>query len=291
MMRILLVATVATAAISIATPAAAKNGAWYIGGDIGALFPNKNHYDTIATSGANVIDIQHALSVKYKTGIDIDLNAGYDFGMFKVEGEVGWKKANNDRLEFTPEFLTAVSNVTHRIQVTDDFDLGGDADIISAMVNGLLDFDFDSSQTFGGYVGGGIGAGWLKEFHDTKSSFAFQGIAGLRYAVSPNFDIGLKYRYFAMGNLDYHAAALLGTVPFDVSLHGKFHSNSVLANFTYNFGAPLPPPPPPPPLPPPPPPEPATQTCPDGSVVLATSACPAPPPPPPPPVERGERGD
>ena len=43
--------------------------------------------------------------------------------------------------------------------------------------------------------------------------------------------------------------------------------------------------------PPPPPAAPATQTCPDGSVILATAACPAPPPPPPPaPVERGERG-
>lgn len=46
------------------------------------------------------------------------------------------------------------------------------------------------------------------------------------------------------------------------------------------------PPPPPPPAPP------ATQTCADGSVILATDTCPAPPPPPPPPapVERGERG-
>lgn len=50
--------------------------------------------------------------------------------------------------------------------------------------------------------------------------------------------------------------------------------------------------PPSPPPPPPPPAQPATQTCPDGSVILATSICPAPPPPPPPPpVERGERGE
>jgi outer membrane receptor protein involved in Fe transport len=51
------------------------------------------------------------------------------------------------------------------------------------------------------------------------------------------------------------------------------------------------PPPPvytPPPAPPPPPP--ATQTCPDGSVILATDACPAPPPPPPPPPPAPERG-
>lgn len=51
---------------------------------------------------------------------------------------------------------------------------------------------------------------------------------------------------------------------------------------------------PPPPLavvaPPPPPAAPATQTCPDGSVILATAMCPAPPPPPPPPPPPGERG-
>ena len=43
----------------------------------------------------------------------------------------------------------------------------------------------------------------------------------------------------------------------------------------------VPPPPPPPPV--------ATQTCPDGSVIELSAACPAPPPPPPPPPEP-ERG-
>ncbi len=52
----------------------------------------------------------------------------------------------------------------------------------------------------------------------------------------------------------------------------------------------LAPPPPPPPLPEPV--APATQTCPDGSVILATDICPAPPPPPPPlpPEPIPERG-
>ncbi|MGI8611534.1 MAG: TonB-dependent receptor domain-containing protein, partial [Sphingomicrobium sp.] len=40
----------------------------------------------------------------------------------------------------------------------------------------------------------------------------------------------------------------------------------------------------------PPPPTPATQTGPDGSVILATDACPVPPPPPPPPAPEPERG-
>jgi iron complex outermembrane receptor protein len=44
------------------------------------------------------------------------------------------------------------------------------------------------------------------------------------------------------------------------------------------------------PPPPPPPPPPASRSCPDGSVSLATDACPAPPPPPPPPPPAPERG-
>ena len=59
-------------------------------------------------------------------------------------------------------------------------------------------------------------------------------------------------------------------------------------------GEAAPPPPPPvvapPPPPPPPAPPPATQTCADGSVILATDTCPAPPPPPPPPAPAPERG-
>ena len=63
----------------------------------------------------------------------------------------------------------------------------------------------------------------------------------------------------------------------------------------YRFGgdtapAAAPPPVVAPPPPPPPPPPPATQTCADGSVVLATEACPVPPPPPPPPPPAPERG-
>lgn len=65
----------------------------------------------------------------------------------------------------------------------------------------------------------------------------------------------------------------------------------VRAGFRFGGGhaemPPAPPPPPPPPLPPPPPPP--TQTCADGSLILASDTCPPPlaPPPPPPEPERG----
>jgi TonB-dependent receptor len=64
-----------------------------------------------------------------------------------------------------------------------------------------------------------------------------------------------------------------------------------MAGVRVSFGGEAASPPPPPALAPPmPPPPPATQTCADGSVILATGACPALPPPPQPPAAAPERG-
>ena len=40
-------------------------------------------------------------------------------------------------------------------------------------------------------------------FSDSHSGLAWQGILGLRYAISPNFDLGLKYRYFNVSDLNF----------------------------------------------------------------------------------------
>jgi hypothetical protein len=125
---------------------------------------------------------------------------------------------------------------------------------------------------------------------------ALTGIAGVRYALTPNVDAGLKYQYLHTGKLNFNDAFALNGTNFTTSAKGNYDSHSVLASLVYNFNsreaAPAPIPAAAPAPPPPPEAAPATQTCPDGSVILATSSCPAPPPPPPPPapVERGERG-
>jgi iron complex outermembrane receptor protein len=92
---------------------------------------------------------------------------------------------------------------------------------------------------------------------------------------------------------DERSATLPGNAANDLTfLRYQTYGRRFLAGFTYKFGATPPPPPPLPPAPPPPPPPaaPATQTCADGSVILATDSCPLPPPPPPPPAPAPERG-
>ena len=164
------------------------------------------------------------------------------------------------------------------------------------MLNGLVDFGPDNG--INGYVGAGVGRAKVKQFGDSDSAWAYQLIAGVRAPISDMIDVGLKYRYFRTGKLNFSdeldfvgvAPGSGGTVFFDNDT--RYSSHSLLASLILNFGgASAPAPMEPAPMAPPPPP-PATQTCPDGSVILATSSCPLPPPPPPPPapVERGERG-
>ena len=112
------------------------------------------------------------------------------------------------------------------------------------------------------------------------------------YSVTPNLKIGVQgvnltneitktTQQFTLTGLSGPRSYFMNDRRFSFIVRGTFGGSAA-----------PPPPPPPPPLPPPPP---ETQTCPDGSVVLATATCPPPPPPPlppppPPPEPAPERG-
>ncbi len=336
----------AVAAASIATPAMARDGSGYVGLEAGVMFPKDNNADvfanftttttpvtpplppgTVVPAGPADTTFSNMFGVDYKTGYDVDLIGGYDFGFFRLEAELGYKRAGLDSLEVDSGDIAALNTALNRPDndvapepvgtltplVATDFDLDGHVSVLSGMVNALL--DVGGNGGVGGYIGGGFGRARVKLLGDSDSAWAWQAIAGVYYPISSNIDIGLKYRYFRTGKLNLNndfATAIAGnadrinvgtalapvfvdqttTADLFTDFSDHFSSHSLLASLVFNFGAAAAEPPPPPPLPPPPPPEapPQTQTCPDGSVILATSACPPPPPPPPPPVERGERG-
>ena len=91
---------------------------------------------------------------------------------------------------------------------------------------------------------------------------------------------------------DERAATLPANALNDLSfLKYQTYGRRFLAGFTYKLAAPAALVAAPVILPPPPPPAaPATQTCSDGSVILASDMCPAPPPPPPPPAPAARAG-
>jgi len=329
-LRKYLLAAAAIAAVS--SPSLAQP---YLGVEGGVLFPKDQDGDVRAdftttqtpgspSVGAGPADasFNNAYGLEYKRGSDIDLIGGYDFGAFRLEAELGRKRAKLDEFGVDNGFIASLNSALNRPSAApdpgapglaplsgSDFDLNGSVKVRSIMANALLDFGNEDGLSF--YAGAGVGRARVKLLGDRDSAWAGQAIAGVRYAVSPNIDVGLKYRYFRTGkvNISDDASALAGnpnrttvagTVPVIVDqttnaqlftdFEQKFRSHSLLASLIFNFGSPAPvivaaPPPPPAPV------EvaPATQTCADGSVILATDFCPAPPPPPM-PTPAPERG-
>ncbi|GAA4043499.1 hypothetical protein GCM10022281_25900 [Sphingomonas rosea] len=275
-MRKYLLAAAAVAAI--ASPAMARDKTGYVGISAGPMIAEDISLD-VTSNGTLFKD--YAMG-DHKVGYDVDANAGYDFGAIRAELEVAYKRAAHEAYTINGS------------RVPGD----GSTKSLSIMANALLDFGDDDGWQ--GFLGGGVGlartkvnlsaAGFSGRFLK-DSGFAYQVLAGVRHPVATNVDFGLKYRFYNHDIDDAVSFAPLTTVAGDAD--SRFRSHSLLASLTYNFGAAPPPPPPPPPAepaPPPPPPPPATQTCPDGSVILATDVCPAPPPPPPPPPPAPERG-
>ncbi len=266
--------TLALASTALASPAAAVDHSWYAGVEGGAMRTEDPKLNYSFLTGGTRTTANGQIGINTKTGFDGDIIGGYDFGMVRAEAEIGYKRAGISSLDTTNVFRVGGSN-----NPTAD----GSVSALSSMANVMLDFGDDSGWS--GFVGGGVGVARLKfdisgvgagsgapNLADRDSKLAWQAIAGVRKSISPTVDLGLKYRFFNTRRMNFaDAAANQG------QYRARFRSHSLLASLIFNFAPPPPPPPPPPPAaPPPPPPPPATQTCPDGSVIAASAACPAP---------------
>ncbi len=112
MRKLALAAALATTAL--ATPAMARDDSWYIGADAGAMIVE----DTDLTI------VNPVATANYNTGYDVDGVIGYDFGGFRLESEVAFKRAYTDVVSYTNGVQSTRGNVRS----------------LSFMVNGLLDF-------------------------------------------------------------------------------------------------------------------------------------------------------
>ena len=109
----------AAAAVTVlASPAYARDGQPYFGIEGGILFPKDQDADvivdytttqTVATdptlSGTSSVVYDNAFGLDYKKGLDVDAIIGYDFGIFRLEGELGWKRAKLNDLEVDGAFI------------------------------------------------------------------------------------------------------------------------------------------------------------------------------------------
>jgi len=122
----------------------------------------------------------------------------------------------------------------------------GNVHSVALMANAIYDFIPNSRWT--PYLGAGIGAA-----NDTVSNvnllgvesnsanswqFAYQGIAGVKFAATPQVSFALDFRYFGTTSPSYSIAG--GTLN-----GGSYNSENVMLSIAYHFGAPSPPPAPP----------------------------------------------
>ncbi|OWK27629.1 OmpA family protein [Sphingomonas dokdonensis] len=236
-----LAVVLALASTALASPALARDNAWYVGAEFGGMIVEDINYDITATNGATGTS-----TVDHDYGYDTDGVVGYDFGGFRLEAEVGYKQASVD--SYTSTVTIPVGTAAGLVNAgpgTYDY-AGGRSSALSFMVNGMLDFgDDDGIQ---GFIGGGAGVARIKSrvalnqrgsfLNDSDTVFAWQGIAGVRAALTDRIDATLKYRFFNASNVEL--------VDFqNRAYEGRFRSHSILGGLTYNFGDVAAPPPPP----------------------------------------------
>lgn len=277
----------AAALLAAPTSALARDGTAYFGLNGGLIKPQ----DVKLDYQLRTLLVEDGITLEHKTGWDADIFAGYDLGFIRIEGEVGYKKAGLEDVTVRPSVFATTTRPA----------ISGRTTVASAMANLLLDFGSDDGLQV--YAGGGVGGARLEVdgrvtgagaplqagiYGDDRST-AWQLLGGVRLPVNSNLDLGLKYRFF---NSRFEFSENNNGLAQE-RVNGRFRSHSVLASLIFNLGSRAEPAPvvaEPAPPPPPPPPPPATQTCPDGLVILASDTCPVPPPPPPPPPPAPERG-
>ena len=255
MKRLIALAVVAVA-FGLASNANAQSGyypGWYVGIGAGPTIM-QDPSGSFTFTRRNVPD--PSFKAKMDLGFGADLSAGYE-GLFipeiRVEAEINYH--SNGLKSITSSFLP----FPHSFGAT------GSIDTIGLMMNGY--YDFLNSSPWTPYLGGGVGAGHVAlsdvgvpavspfTVSGKDWQFAYQGIAGVRYSLTPNLSASLDYRYFSTIDPKFTVNTPIG------SASGKleYHTHNIMLGLAYHFVPPPPPPPvaaapPPPPAPAPPPP-------------------------------------
>jgi opacity protein-like surface antigen len=139
--------------------------------------------------------VPFTIDTEFDSGFGFEAAMGYDFGMFRAEGEIGYRKNDIDTFSAMGVSLTG----------------GGDIDTLSFMANGYL--DFENQTAFTPYIGAGIGyakvsandisVGGLDVGDEDDSVFAYQFGLGVGYSATESLIIDVAYKYFATDDPDF----------------------------------------------------------------------------------------
>jgi opacity protein-like surface antigen len=186
----------------------------YVSGQIGLAFLSNNEMSYGPVTG----------TMEFDPGFEFNVTGGYNFGMFRVEGEIGYQKNDIDKVNGC--FEGGFGGIC-----VSDVSSSGNATILSFLANGY--FDFVNKTAFTPYITAGIGEARIKindfsiervKIGDSADTvLAYQVGAGVAYAVNKNFTIDLKYRYISMVNPEFEG------MDAEISIH------HVYLGLRYNF--------------------------------------------------------
>ena len=169
-----------------------------------------------------------------KIGFDVDVLGGYDFGVVRLEGELAYKRATlrDTKVDVGADQSDHRSVLRRRRRCERSSRAWSTVCSTSATTTAGPAMSAAVSVSPGSSTTRISSSPLLDDldFSDSDGSVAWQGIAGVRKAISPNMDLGLKYRLLNVSNLDFEEGP-----GFD--LHGRLRSHSLLLSLIYNFSA------------------------------------------------------
>ena len=111
----------AVAVTAIAAPAQARDGQAYFGVEGGIMKPKSMDADALVDftstpalpAGPTDVAVDNAIDFDFDMGWDVDAIAGYDFGVFRVEAELGYKKADRE-FDVDEDFVAGLNTALNR---------------------------------------------------------------------------------------------------------------------------------------------------------------------------------
>ena len=161
--------------------------------------------------------------VKFDPGARLDVAVGYNFTQnWAAELEVG--------LIISPvQSSYALGTDYMSVYLTE----------LPVLVNGI--YTQPLSKWCSVYIGGGVGGVFVHyedEYWDTTptaATFAYQGLAGIRFMISQNCELGLGYKYLATTGYDVGSGIAYNSfVPVEFKSDGN-QTQSVLLTLTCRF--------------------------------------------------------
>ena len=167
----------------------------YMSGFLGVSLPiDQDVTSTQYGPGANTYND----SVEFDPSIYIGGSGGFDFGFFRIEGELSYRNGE-------------MSSITEKTSQTRYANVDGSVGAFAVMCNAFLDLRNASRVT--PYIGGGVGfanlylsdtfgidtnTGYRTRLYrsDYDSVFAYQAGAGLEIALTKRISLDISYRYF-----------------------------------------------------------------------------------------------